>query len=109
MGITTRRCLVKYKKRKLIENPHDKRASNYAFCQLSAHKLKRPIIASRMGRLFNKQDAIEYLLDRGGQEPKPGEVDKLPDNRNYKTTEEDDREVTNAFPFICPITGYEMN
>jgi len=123
-SIPTRRCLVKQKERKARENPHAKRASQNGYCQLSAQKLRKPIIASRQGKLYNKEAVMNHLVDHRGKPLKPGEVDKLPeikslktdafevqlgDNQNYKRTEDDVQEVTNSFPFMCSVTGYEMN
>jgi len=116
--------LVKQKARKFAEDPTDQRRSNNNYCQLSAEKLKRPIIASRMGKLYNKVAVINHIVDNKNRELKPGEVDKLPeiknlkkdsydleltDNANFTREEETAQEETKAFPFICSVTGYEMN
>lgn len=123
-SIPTRRCLVPDKKRIHKENPTDKRKSHNNYCQLSAVRLKKPIIASRLGKLYNKEAVIDHLIDSKNKTLKPGEVDKLPeikslkkdsyelilaDNTNFKREEETAQEETKAFPFICTVTGYEMN
>ena len=77
-----------------------------------------------MGKLYNKDAVLNHLIDNRNKELKPGEVDKLPeiksikkdsyeiiltDNTNFKREEETAQEETKAFPFICSVTGYEMN
>merc|ERR1712198_46845 len=84
-SIPTRRCLVKQKERKAVENPHAKRTSQNGYCQLSAQKLRKPIIASRQGKLYNREAVINHLLDHRGKTLKPGEVDKLPEIKVLKT------------------------
>jgi len=123
-SIPTRRCLVKQKERKARLNPYALRKSRNGFCQLSSQKLHKPVIASRQGKLYNKSAVIDHLLDHRGKTLKPGETDKLPeikslktdafdviltDNQNHKRVEDDAQEINASFPFICQITGYEMN
>jgi hypothetical protein len=123
-SIPTRRCLVPDKKKIHKENPTDARRSQNNYCQLSATRLKKPVLCSKLGKLYNKDAVLNHLIDNKNKVLKPGEVDKLPeikkiridayelnltDNTNYKREEETALVETKAFPFICTVTGYEMN
>lgn len=123
-SIPTRRCLVPDKKKIHKENPTDARRSQNNYCQLSATRLKKPVLCSKLGKLYNKDAVLNHLIDNKNKVLKAGEVDKLPeikkiridayelnltDNTNYKREEETALEETKAFPFICTVTGYEMS
>ena len=71
-SIPTRRCLVKQKPKKYKQNPTDARKSQNNFCQLSAVGLKKPIIASRLGKLYNKDAVLNHLIDNKNKILKPG-------------------------------------
>merc|ERR1712168_316549 len=120
-SIPTRRCLVKNKERQIIKDKRVQAASNYGYCQLSANRLKRPIIASRMGKLYNKDAVIEYLVDRGKNKDGDDKLDgckslkydffeiKLHNNSSFSEKNEPGTSFTNSFPFSCPVTDVELN
>lgn len=121
-SIPTRRCLVKPRHHTIIKNPHDDNVNQYGYCQHSANKLKRPIVASRIGKLYNKDAVIEYLLDRGagGNETADGiamGINSLKDIYDVKVTDNPEfanfnveaSDSSTFFPFMCEITKAEMN
>ncbi|XP_068451283.1 replication termination factor 2 [Clinocottus analis] len=99
-------------------------AAKWKYCALSQEKLRRPIIACDLGRLFNKDSVIEYLLDKTAERPNAEAVShirgikdikelNLTDNPEWKgersNTKGDIYEDMNCGMFICPVVGLEMN
>ncbi|PIO71500.1 hypothetical protein TELCIR_06600 [Teladorsagia circumcincta] len=64
-GTIPKRCeLVKKKKKAEKLERNVKNASKWRNCQLSQQPLKKPIIACRYGRLYNKETVIEAILTK---------------------------------------------
>ncbi|KAM4609522.1 replication termination factor 2-like [Discoglossus pictus] len=119
------------KRHELVKGPKklekvDKNAeliARWYYCTLSQEKLKKPIVACELGRLYNKDAVIEFLLDKSPDKPhaetashiksiKSVIVLNLSDNpawagdkRNTKGDVYDDQ----CAQFICPVVGLEMN
>lgn len=73
--------------------------------------MQEPIVADQLGRLYNKESILEYLLDK---EKFPttnvGHIRNLKDvvQLKFKKNPELD-EYPNAPKFICPMSGIEMD
>uniref|UniRef100_A0A5S6QBG5 Replication termination factor 2 n=1 Tax=Trichuris muris TaxID=70415 RepID=A0A5S6QBG5_TRIMR len=120
--IPTRGELVRTKKKAAKVERQVANAAKWKHCSLTQERLKRPIVASRIGKLYNKEAVIEALIRK-----KTGIVcegldciDSLKDikeltltkNPAYDTKSE---EVVggchdfNVAEYMCPIAGVEMN
>ncbi|MFH4979607.1 hypothetical protein AB6A40_006316 [Gnathostoma spinigerum] len=120
-GTIPKRCeLVKNKKKKEKINRDIKNASKWRNCKLSQEPLKRPIVACKLGGLYNKEAVLEAILTKKLSQSQCAEHIhslkdikelKLTDNKEYK--EEADKGDTykdyNVSPFCCPVTGLAMN
>ncbi|KAL4624322.1 hypothetical protein GN956_G17354 [Arapaima gigas] len=120
------------KRHELVKGPKkvekvDKNAellARWKYCALSQEKLRRPIVACDLGRLYNKDAVIEYLLDKSAERPNSEVVAhirgikdvkelNLTDNPAWegeRSTSKGDRyEDLHCAQFICPVVGLEMN
>ncbi|XP_006639796.2 replication termination factor 2 [Lepisosteus oculatus] len=120
------------KRHELVKGPKkvekvDKSAelvARWNYCALSQEKLRRPIVACDLGRLYNKDALIEYLLDKSAERPnaeaaahirgiKDVKELNLTDNPAWEGDHGDakgDRyEELRCARFICPVVGLEMN
>ncbi|KAF4079010.1 hypothetical protein AMELA_G00188240 [Ameiurus melas] len=99
-------------------------AAKWKYCGLSQEKLRRPIVACELGRLFNKDSIIEYLLDKSAERPNTEIVAhirgikdvkelNLTDNPAWegerRNAKGDCYEDMHCGMFICPVVGLEMN
>ncbi|XP_037628525.1 replication termination factor 2 [Sebastes umbrosus] len=99
-------------------------AAKWKYCALSQEKLRRPIVSCDLGRLYNKDAIIEYLLDKTAERPNTEAVThirgikdikelNLTDNPEWegerRTTKGDRYEDIHCGMFICPVVGLEMN
>ncbi|KAI7808068.1 replication termination factor 2 [Triplophysa rosa] len=122
--IPKRHELVKGPKKVEKVDKNAELAAKWKYCALSQERLKRPIVACELGRLYNKDAIIEYLLDKSAERPNTEVVThirgvkdvkelNLTDNpawegerRNIKGDCYEDMHCT---MFICPVVGLEMN
>ncbi|XP_010902766.2 replication termination factor 2 [Esox lucius] len=99
-------------------------AARWKYCALSTEKLCRPIVSCDLGRLYNKDAVIEYLLDKSAERPNSEVVSHLRGIKDIKelnltdnpawegemrNTKGDRYEDMNCAMFICPVVGLEMN
>uniref|UniRef100_A0A8C6SN87 Replication termination factor 2 n=1 Tax=Neogobius melanostomus TaxID=47308 RepID=A0A8C6SN87_9GOBI len=99
-------------------------AARWKYCALSQEKLKRPIVSCELGKLYNKDAVIEYLLDKSAERPNSEAVThirgikdikelNLTDNPEWegerRNTKGDIYEDIHCGMFICPVVGLEMN
>nr|XP_020469739.1 protein RTF2 homolog [Monopterus albus] len=99
-------------------------AAKWKYCALSQEKLRRPIVACELGRLYNKDAIIEYLLDKSAERPNAEAVAhvrgikdikelNLTDNPEWegerRNAKGDRYEDIHCGMFICPVVGLEMN
>uniref|UniRef100_A0A8C8IWN7 Replication termination factor 2 n=1 Tax=Oncorhynchus tshawytscha TaxID=74940 RepID=A0A8C8IWN7_ONCTS len=99
-------------------------AARWKYCALSTEKLRRPIVACDLGRLYNKDAVIEYLLDKSADRPNSEVVSHLRGIKDIKelnltdnpawegerrNTKGDRYEDMHCAMFICPVVGLEMN
>lgn len=126
-SIPKRADLVRTRKRPVQEEPANK-VDAWKYCHLSRQPLTAPIVACPKGRLYNKEAILKHLLLRAAGELTT-EVDplvhirglrdlrtlRLTPNPAYQrsstgTTVRIGERVDEATsPFICPVTGKEMN
>ncbi|XP_029287969.1 replication termination factor 2 isoform X2 [Cottoperca gobio] len=122
--IPKRHELVKGPKKVEKVDKNAELAAKWKYCALSQEKLRRPIVACDVGRLYNKDAIIEYLLDKTAERPNAEAVThirgirdikelNLTDNPEWegegRTTKGDRYEDVHCGMFICPVVGLEMN
>ncbi|XP_043847328.1 replication termination factor 2-like [Dromiciops gliroides] len=120
------------KRHELVKGPEkvekvDKNAelvAQWNYCTLSQEILRRPIVACELGRLYNKDAVIEFLLDKSNDKavgPAASHIKsiknvtelKLSDNPAWSgdkgNTKGDKYDDLQRAQFICPVVGLEMN
>lgn len=121
-GTIPKRCeLVRKKKKKeKIERSYEA-ATKWRTCQLSQEPLKKPIVACKLGRLYNKEAILEAKLNKTLSTNEATEHIhslsdvkelKLVDNKAWKNEGAEKGDVyidMNETPWICPITSLPMN
>lgn len=122
--IPKRHELVKGPKKVEKVDKNAEMAAKWKYCALSQEKLKRPIVSCELGRLYNKDAVIEYLLDKSAERPNAEAVThirgikdikelNLTDNPEWegerRNTKGDRYEDILCGMFICPVVGLEMN
>lgn len=98
--------------------------AKWHYCALSQEKLRRPIVACELGRLYNKDAIIEFLLDKSADKTPMTAAShiksiknvtelKLADNPAWSGDKEsikgDKYDDMQSARFICPVVGLEMN
>ncbi|KAB5584010.1 hypothetical protein PHYPO_G00102450 [Pangasianodon hypophthalmus] len=122
--IPKRHELVKGPKKVEKVDKNAELAAKWKYCSLSQEKLRRPIVACELGRLYNKDAIIEYLLDKSAERPNTEVVAhirgikdvkelNLTDNPAWegerRNAKGDCYEDIHCAMFICPVVGLEMN
>jgi len=121
--IPTRDELVKLKKRPEQKDSDGHRLYKWQHCAITQQVLEKPVVACEMGRLYNKAAVIELLLsqDRSSAPARTQHLEKLKDIVELQLTPNpayDDKRTSVGdgmyvdrlvSPWICPITGLEMN
>ncbi|CAJ1050328.1 replication termination factor 2 [Xyrichtys novacula] len=122
--IPKRHELVKGPKKVEKVDKNAELAAKWKYCALSQERLKRPIVSCDLGRLYNKDAVIEYLLDKTAERPNAEAVThirgikdikelNLTDNPEWegerRNTKGDRYEDIHCGMFICPVVGLEMN
>ncbi|CAK6447309.1 unnamed protein product [Pipistrellus nathusii] len=94
------------------------------YCALSQEILRRPIVACELGRLYNKDAVIEFLLDKSSEKALAKAAShikniknvtelRLSDNPAWEgdkgNTKGDKHDDLQRARFICPVVGLEMN
>jgi len=90
--------------------------ARWLFCALSKKQLQEPVVSCALGKLYNKDSVIEFLLDRslyGDGENICGHINSLKDVKTLKLTpnpaprsQDSDQDQAR---FICPLTLREMS
>lgn len=120
-SIPTRVEMVKVKKQPAKTDNAEHARFSWHSCALSKEPLEDPIVCCRLGHLFNKEAVLTHLLHK----TMPAEfsyIRSLKDvmpvrfTRNPEWQEKGDKPVltyitsgNGAAPFVCPITGLEVN
>lgn len=112
--------LVKTKQKAEQKDAKSENAFKWKHCAISQQALKQPIVACDLGRLYNKESVIQYLLTRAET---PVEIAshirqlkdvtelKLTANPVFEDVETKGTEYVDhgVSPYICPTTSLEMN
>nr|CAB3265818.1 protein RTF2 homolog [Phallusia mammillata] len=119
--IPKRHELVRTKKKAEEKDKDSELAFKWQYCTLSHQILKDPIVACELGKLYNKDVIIEYLLDKQAQD-KPAKVSHIKSLKDVHVltlcknpawsgiAEKGDGYIdTHKSQYICPIAGIEMN
>lgn len=109
--------LVRQKKKAEKKDKDIESANKWRFCALSSEKLRKPIVSCPLGRLYNKEAIIEYLLNKDEfiGNTIVSHIRNLKDIKELNLTEQksDDKpnkdEQLSESDYICPIVGIEMN
>lgn len=123
-SIPGRQDLVRTKGRGEQKDKDAERAARWKCCAISQQALVKPIMACELGRLYNKDSILEFLIDRS-QFPMADEFQHI---RNLKDVKELNLTPNPSFKalkdrkgdafvygdkheaaYICPVTGLEMN
>ncbi|XP_007252738.2 replication termination factor 2 [Astyanax mexicanus] len=122
--IPKRHELVKGPKKVEKVDKNAELAAKWKYCALSQEKLRRPIVACELGKLYNKDALIEYLLDKSAERPNIEVVAHIRGIKDVKelnltenpawegerrNTKGDCYEDMHCAMFICPVVGLEMN
>ncbi|KAJ7470436.1 DUF602-domain-containing protein [Mycena latifolia] len=116
-SIPDRRDLVRSKpKAEALDKANQTRA-RWNFCALSKRRLQEPIVSCALGKLYNKDAIIEFLLDRdayGDGENICGHIRSLKDVKTLTLTPNPApilpaTEPSERLQFVCPLTLKEMN
>ncbi|KAI8070622.1 Rtf2 RING-finger-domain-containing protein [Gilbertella persicaria] len=117
--------LVKEKAKHVVLNPDIERAAAWLHCALSKLLLEQPVVSCGLGKLYNQDAIIEYLLDPntyGDGDKICSHITSLKDtiklnltpNPSFDKSNNDsatmgnlDRDIRSKF--ICPISMKEMN
>ncbi|XP_007464335.1 PREDICTED: protein RTF2 homolog isoform X4 [Lipotes vexillifer] len=98
--------------------------AQWNYCTLSQEILRRPIVACELGRLYNKDAIIEFLLDKSSEKALGKAAShiksiknvtelRLSDNPAWEgdkgNTKGDRHDDLQRARFICPVVGLEMN
>jgi len=119
-SIPDRRDLVRTKPKAEQADKANQTRARWLFCALSKKKLQEPIVSCALGKLYNKDALIEFLLDRsayGDGEDICGHIRSLKDVKTLKLTpnpspalaESAGVAALNHAQFICPLNLKEMN
>ncbi|CCO27907.1 Protein RTF2 homolog OS=Gallus gallus GN=RTFDC1 PE=2 SV=1 [Rhizoctonia solani AG-1 IB] len=116
-SIPDRRDLVRTKAKAEQADKNNLILAAWFFCALSKRPLQEPVVSCVIGKLYNKDAVIEFLLDRtayGDGEDICGHIKSLKDVKQLKltpnpavsTSQESDKPKS---PFVCPLTLKEMS
>jgi len=110
-SIPTRCELVKVKEKQEVKDPSEVNRIRWSYCSLSKEPLSDPIVACRLGSLYNKDQILHALVKKlpSLQDPLFLHITLLKDlipvsfTRNPLYNPD-----SNNSPFICPITQLEV-
>jgi len=117
-SIPDRRDLVRTKGKAEQADKANQTRARWFFCALSKRPLQEPIVSCALGKLYNKDSVLEYLLDKsayGDGEEICGHIRSLKDVKtltlapNPAPVSEKTSESTELPQFACPLTMKEMN
>ncbi|KAI8855205.1 Rtf2 RING-finger-domain-containing protein [Chytridium lagenaria] len=125
-SIPKRHELVKQKAKPQRPDKNSQVDAKWACCSLSKDTLQKPVVGCRLGKLYNKEKVIEFLLDRkafGEGEAVAGHITRASDVITLNLTPNpalNQVEAASAIqgttvsekmkhaPWVCPITQKEM-
>jgi len=117
-SIPDRRDLVRTKAKAEQADKANQTRARWFFCALSKRQLQEPIVSCALGKLYNKDAILEYLLDKssyGDGEVICGHIRSLKDVKvlNLTHNPSPDKKTpidgdTLKVQFVCPLTFKEM-
>ncbi|XP_071481611.1 replication termination factor 2-like [Diadema antillarum] len=118
-SIPGRQDLVRTRRKPERADHNMERVAKWHHCAITQEKLRQPIVSCELGRLYNKEAVLEYLLDKSKCDSaqhikslKDIRQLNLTDNPAYKGEKGDKGDSyvdRHTAPYICPVTGLEMN
>ncbi|KAJ7929379.1 DUF602-domain-containing protein [Mycena leptocephala] len=116
-SVCDRRDLVRSKPKAEALDKANQTHARWGFCALSKRRLQEPVVSCALGKLYNKDAIIEFLLDRdayGDGENICGHIRSLKDVKTLTLTRnsapvQPATEPTERPQFVCPLTLKEMN
>jgi len=115
-SIPDRRDLVRTKPKAEQADKQNQARAQWFFCALSKRPLQKPIVSDELGKLYNKDAIVEYLLDKslyGDGGKICGHIRSLKDVRTLNLTSNPSSALPKDSdlpfpPFVCPLTMKEM-
>jgi len=117
--IPKRHELCKTKKKPEQKDKDAVRNTKWSTCTLTSQPLKEPVVACQLGRLYNKDALIEFLLDKSKKLSKMSHIKGLKSvstlnlhlNPAWSNKEKkgDAYIDTNVSKYICPVSQTEMS
>jgi hypothetical protein len=109
--------LVKTKARTTTQQKNN---DSWKYCAFSKEPLRAPVVTCKRGRLYNKEAVLQFLLNRRAEDEEVSHIKSLKDVTTLKVTvnpaygkngvlKVDQQKDSGASPFVCPVTGREMN
>ncbi|KAF5360077.1 hypothetical protein D9758_007573 [Tetrapyrgos nigripes] len=119
-SIPDRRDLVRSKPKAEQADKANQTRARWFFCALSKRPLQEPVVSCALGKLYNKDALLEYLLDKsayGDGKKICGHIRSLKDVKTLKLTPNtaappstsNGDDSTGRAHFICPLNLKEMN
>ena len=119
--IPTRDELVRLKKKPEQKDKNSELIAKWKHCAITQEQLRQPIMACELGKLYNKESILEFLIDKSKFEG-PSGFDHIRGLKDVKELQLSDnpafhqqKDVGDAYvdklmaEYICPITGLEMS
>lgn len=123
--IPKRKEIVKNKQNDQHRDKNADLSAKWQFCSLSGLRLKKPIVACQLGRLYNKDAIIEHLLEGKisnqssiSSSSSVSHIKSLKDVKELKLKEKPDFDKSHQASsgseqfkaqFVCPISGLDVN
>ncbi|CCL98922.1 uncharacterized protein FIBRA_00929 [Fibroporia radiculosa] len=116
-SIPDRRDLVRNKPKAEQADKANQTRARWFFCALSKRPLQEPVVSCALGKLYNKDSILEYLLDRsayGDGEDICGHIRSLKDVKTLRLAHNTSKTsagdaVPDRAAFVCPLNIKEMN
>ena len=109
-SIPRRSEMVKTKGKNEIIDESESLKTQWTCCFISKKLLEKPVVACKLGRLYNKESVVMYLLDKDGIEPTlANELSHLKSLKSSVINCNNLKKEESSDYFACPITGREMN
>jgi len=117
-SIPDRRDLVRNKPKAEQADRANQVRARWFFCALSKKPLQEPVVSCALGKLYNKDAMLEFLLDRGAYgdgEEICSHIRSLKDVKTLKLTHNPMKasgssdSAPKVSPFVCPLNLKEMN
>ncbi|TFY75179.1 hypothetical protein EWM64_g8833 [Hericium alpestre] len=116
-SIPDRRDLVRSKPKAEQADKNNQTRARWFSCALSKQPLQEPIVSCALGKLYNKDAVIEFLLDRssyGDGEQICGHIRSLKDIKTLKLTPNpappaSPDSMAERATYVCPLTFKEMS